>query len=243
MPLSPVLNGIRALAFDAVGTLIVPEPPVTGVYPAVGWRHGSRRTPMEILFNFHLAFRREDEWDQQHGWQTTESRERERWRRIVAAAFDDIDSARCFEELFEHFAQPTAWRCRPEVGPVLTALAGRGLRLALASNNDQRLRRIVAGLPELQPLDRLVISSEVGWRKPAPEFYAALVRTLACPPEEVLFIGDNRVNDFEGPRAAGLRAVLAEPNDPCGGSGQAPLRFPGLDDLLAGGHNRARLPS
>ena len=32
------LTGVRAVAFDAVGTLIYPEPPVAQVYAAVGRR-------------------------------------------------------------------------------------------------------------------------------------------------------------------------------------------------------------
>src|SRR5262245_26831348 len=35
------LAGVRAVVFDAVGTLITPDPPAPAVYSAVGRRHGS----------------------------------------------------------------------------------------------------------------------------------------------------------------------------------------------------------
>jgi putative hydrolase of the HAD superfamily len=226
MPPFPLPAGVRVVAFDAVGTLIHPEPPATAVYAAVGARFGSRRTVAEIAERFRTAFRREEDWDRQHGWRTSEAREHERWRRIVAAVLDDVaDAAGCFRELFDHFARPDAWRCGPEVGPVLTALAGHGLHLVIASNYDQRLRTVAAGLPDLGSIERIVISSEVRWRKPAPEFFRALMDGLGCAPAEVLHVGDDPVNDYDGACAAGLRAVVVGPS-----SG---LRFAPAGDLRA----------
>jgi putative hydrolase of the HAD superfamily len=214
IPVFPVPAGVCVVAFDAVGTLIHPEPPAPEVYAAVGRRFGCRRTVAEIAARFRTAFRAEEDWDRQHGWRTSEGREHERWRRIVGAVLDDVDDpAGCFGELFDHFARPGAWRCGPEVGPVLAAVAGGGVGLAVASNYDRRLWAVAAGLPDLRPIERLVISSEVGWRKPAAEFFAALVQGLGCSPEEVLHVGDDPVNDYDGARAAGLRAALVDPRE------------------------------
>src|SRR5207302_1039003 len=49
---------VRAVFFDAVGTLIHPEPPAGAVYAEVGRRHGSRLTAAEIARRFAAAFRR-----------------------------------------------------------------------------------------------------------------------------------------------------------------------------------------
>jgi putative hydrolase of the HAD superfamily len=87
----------------------------------------------------------------------------------------------------------------------------------LASNYDRRLRSVAAGLPELRPLGHLVISSEVGWRKPAREFFDAVARAAGVPAGQVLFVGDDPVNDGEGARAAGLQALLIDPRGPCQG--------------------------
>jgi putative hydrolase of the HAD superfamily len=221
---------VRAVFFDAVGTLIVPDPPAGEVYAAVGRRHGSRLTVEEVCPRFRDAFRREEAFDLQHGLLTDEAREERRWRHIVAAVLDEVaDGEACFRDLFEHFSRPEAWRCTPDAGPVLAEVSRRGYRLGLASNYDSRLRSVVAGLPELAPVQHLVISSEVGWRKPAPEFFAALVRQAGLAPEAILFVGDDPVNDHEGARAAGLRSLLL---DPCGPNENCLTR---LGDLLLSG--------
>ena len=146
-------------------------------------------------------------------------REERRWRHIVGTVLEDVcDGEACFRELYEHFRRPQAWTCAPDAGATLAELARRGYRLGMASNCDRRLRSVVTGLPELRPLEWLAISAEMGWRKPAPEFFAAVVRLAAVSAEEMLFVGDDPINDEEGARAAGLRTLLFDPlerRQPC----------------------------
>src|SRR5262249_35691445 len=147
------------------------------------------------------------------GWRTSEEREFIRWRNIVSAVLDDVrDTEACFHELFDHFSRPTAWRFAPDAADTLRGLATQGYRLALASNYDGPLRRVAAGLPELGLLDDIVVSSEVGWRKPAAPFFAALCRRLTLSPEKILYLGDDPANDYDAARAAGLMAVLFDPD-------------------------------
>lgn len=210
--MEPLLPAIRAVFLDAVGTLIHPEPPAPAVYAAVARRFGSRLSLPEIATRFATAFGRQEERDRAAGQRTSEEREVARWRTIVAEVLDDVsDPESCFQELYAHFAGPAAWRCEPGTPEVLAALAGRGWELGIASNFDHRLRGVAAGLPELRPVRHLLISSEVGWRKPAPAFFAAVCAASGCPPAEVLFVGDDFANDYEGARAAGLVALLLDP--------------------------------
>jgi putative hydrolase of the HAD superfamily len=115
--------------------------------------------------------------------------------------------------LYQHFRQPSAWRCGENVGAILSRLAKKFL-LVLASNYDHRLRSVVHGLPELGPISQLFISSEIGWRKPAAAFFGAICDRLALPPRSVLYVGDDRINDYDGARAAGLEALLFQPEGP-----------------------------
>jgi putative hydrolase of the HAD superfamily len=216
---APRLAGIRAVFFDAVGTLIVPDPPAAAVYHAVAGRHGSRLDMGVVRARFAAAFRRQEELDREGGWRTDEARELARWRAIVAEVLDDIsDPERCFHTLYRYFAEPGSWSCDPKAGPVLRELARRGFRLGIASNFDHRLRGLAAALPELAPAGRLVISAEAGWRKPAPGFFARLCREADLPPGQILYVGDDEANDYAGATAAGLRALLF---DPRGGSAVA----------------------
>jgi putative hydrolase of the HAD superfamily len=115
--------------------------------------------------------------------------------------------------LFRHFSRPDAWQCDPDAAEVLPALAARGLGLGLASNYDHRLRSVVAGWPALASVPHLVISAEVGWRKPAPEFFAAVCTRAGVEPKHLLLVGDDRDNDYEGALAFGCQAVLFDPHE------------------------------
>jgi putative hydrolase of the HAD superfamily len=220
---------VDAIVFDAVGTLLHPDPPAAEAYVIVGARHGSRHPVEKIRAGFRAAFAREEAEDSRTNLRTSEAREVQRWRNIVTAVLDDVaDPEACFQDLFEHFARPEAWRCDADAGAVLPELARRGMMLGVASNFDQRLRRVMAGFPELRALaDRLVISSEVGWRKPAPEFFATVCERFGLPPKRVLLVGDDLRNDYEGAHAAGLKAVLLAPD---AAPGVTHVR--GLRDLL-----------
>jgi putative hydrolase of the HAD superfamily len=200
---------IRAVFFDAVGTLLHPEPSAADAYAAVGARFGSRLSRAVVIKRFGAAFQRQEELDRAPGHRTNEEREVLRWRSIVAEVVDDVaDVDGCFRELYDHFARPDAWRVDPDAAATLRALAERGLALGVCSNFDHRLRGLVQARPELAGVSRLVVSSEVGWKKPAAGFFAEVVRAAELRPEQILMVGDDEENDFAGARAAGLDALL-----------------------------------
>jgi len=208
------LSDIRAVVFDAVGTLIYPRPTAAEIYAEVGRRFGSRRKQEEIAERFGLAFQKEEAVDRVAGFRTSEERERLRWRRIVTEVLDDVsDSEACFQTLFQHFSRPQAWRCDQDAASTVQALARSGYLLGIATNYDHRLRSVVAGLTELSPIQNLVISSEVGWRKPAPQFFAAVSEVHQLPSQRILHVGDDALNDYEAARAAGMPAVLFSSKD------------------------------
>jgi putative hydrolase of the HAD superfamily len=203
-------SDIRAVFFDAVGTLIVPDPPVAQVYADAGRRHGVELPLEEISRRFRAAFRTEEQADAIRGGPTSEEREVQRWKNIVGSVFGTAADA-IFHELYQHFATREAWRVNEAAGETLGGLSDRGLILGLASNFDHRLHAIAAGLPELSPLKHRIISSEVGWLKPSPRFFEAVIRAAACEPRQILFVGDHRINDYTGANALGLTGVLFDP--------------------------------
>jgi putative hydrolase of the HAD superfamily len=201
--------------FDAVGTLLFPDPPAYLIYSQVARRAGLDLPPEEVRRRFGTAYRAEEEIDRAAGWVTSEGREADRWRRIVRESLAGVpDPDACFRELFDHFARSGAWRVDPDAPALLRHLRDRGLLLGLASNYDARVLSVLDGLPELAALrDRVVVSAAVGFRKPAMEFFREVVRVANCDPGEVVFVGDDMENDYEGATAAGLRAVLLDARD------------------------------
>jgi putative hydrolase of the HAD superfamily len=57
-------------------------------------------------------------------------------------------------------------------------------------------------------VDAIVFSSETGRRKPAPELYEAALAAIDTKADRTLFVGDRVREDYEGPRALGMRAVI-----------------------------------
>ena len=111
--------------------------------------------------------------------------------------------------------RPDAWRPIPRAAGVLDQLLSRGIRVGIGSNYDARLRSVLDGFPELAPLrDTVIVSAAVGYRKPALEFFRELTRVADCEPGEILFVGDDFENDYEGARRAGLQNRPSRPTRP-----------------------------
>ena len=93
----------------------------------------------------------------------------------------------------------------PHHGPLLRRLAER-YRLAVVSNFDYTptaldiLER--AGVVEL--FDAIVVSDEVGWRKPRRDIFDAALERLGVRADESLFIGDRADMDVLGAQQIGM---------------------------------------
>lgn len=206
---------IRCILFDAVGTLIYPNPPVAEAYHAAARHFGSRLSVAEIARRFRLALANEhcattSDSEASARPPTSEALERDRWRRIVGQVIDDIDATdgdSLFQQLWMHFAQPRHWRLYDDVPAALSELAARGYRLGIASNFDGRLKQIISGHAPLRSCEAVFVSSEVGFAKPDPRFFSAVTSQLGVAADQVLLVGDDEVNDTLGGRAAGWQAV------------------------------------
>jgi FMN phosphatase YigB (HAD superfamily) len=90
-------------------------------------------------------------------------------------------------------------------GPLLERLARR-FRLAVVSNFDYTPTALgileAAGVAPL--FEAIVVSDEVGWRKPRPEIFEVALRRLGLAPGEALFVGDRADIDVAGAQAIGM---------------------------------------
>jgi putative hydrolase of the HAD superfamily len=203
------MQGVRAVLFDAVGTLIRVAPSVAEIYRGVGLRYGANVEQDEIGRRFAEAMRRENERDEwEWGHCTSEEREFERWKAIVASIFADSPrQTEIFAELWDTFGRAETWAAYDDVAPTLEVLAKRGFVLGVASNFDRRLRAVMAGLPALANVTHCFVSSELGHRKPSRRFFEAIQAELDLPLEAILLAGDDYENDFLAARECGWRAV------------------------------------
>jgi putative hydrolase of the HAD superfamily len=203
---------VEWVVFDAVGTVIDPEPSVAEAYHNIGQQFGSERSFEDVRSRFAAAFadtEREDAASGAAGLTTSTAREAARWRYIVEAVFPEVeDREGCFTRLHDYFGEPTAWRAFDDTLPTLHSLSERGIQLAIASNFDERLHPICDGVPALGLFQKRFISSELGFRKPSSDFYRAIVADLKVAAGNILMVGDGLENDVEGALSVGMNAVL-----------------------------------
>jgi FMN phosphatase YigB (HAD superfamily) len=94
---------------------------------------------------------------------------------------------------------------------VLSWLGVHGIKRALCSNAPfppEMMRRQVNNNGIGAMVDAVVFSSEVGRRKPAPEMYRTALDAIGVDARHALFVGDRVREDYEGPTAFGMRAVI-----------------------------------
>jgi putative hydrolase of the HAD superfamily len=198
------LNSIQAVSFDVGGTLIKPHPSVGHVYAEVAIKAGLASFDPDLLnARFSSAWSGKVHFDYS----------RRAWAEIVLKTFAGCSetfgaSSPFFQQLYERFAQADAWRLYDDVFPALEALTGRGLKLAVISNWDDRLRLLLQNLRLDRFFDAIEVSGESGFHKPAPEIFHRAIQTLGLPANTVLHVGDSPLEDFEGAERAGLRALL-----------------------------------
>lgn len=198
--------GVRAVVFDVVGTLVEPHPSVAVAYQRAAARHGIERGVAEIDRLFRAAWRNQEAIDAVAAtpFATDRAREHDRWRAIVLDVFSNAPAAPAiFTDLWEHFGRPSAWRPTGR-GPALVRQAiHAGLTVALASNFDERLFAIAGHVEPLSLVPHVFASSELGWRKPAREFFRSVEGRLGCGPAELLLVGDDPELDLAAGRRAG----------------------------------------
>ncbi|PQO40185.1 haloacid dehalogenase [Blastopirellula marina] len=197
-------NVIRCVLFDAVGTLIYPYPSVAAVYQAAGVAKGCDLPIETVRTRFHEALRL---YAVSPDLRSDETLERERWGRIVDHVFAESDKTdEILDRLWNHFAKCDNWSVYKDALPVLETLS-RTYRVGLASNFDRRLRTVAGHWPCLS--DAMVfVSSEVGWAKPSPHYFAAIAQVLQLQPHQILLVGDDARNDYHGATAAGYQALF-----------------------------------
>jgi len=90
----------------------------------------------------------------------------------------------------------------------------KGYRMAIVSNFDYAptARSLIEKFGIAELFESIVISEDVGWRKPKDIIFKKSLSELEIDPDEALFIGDNFGADIKGSRGVGMDGVWINRN-------------------------------
>ncbi len=92
--------------------------------------------------------------------------------------------------------------------PILELLKKRGVPLGIVSNYGTHLLDL---LPKLEIFDYfgfIIVSAIVGVTKPHPKIFEMAIEEAGVSADQILYVGDNVIDDIEGANDVGIDAVL-----------------------------------
>lgn len=216
---------IRFIYFDCMDTLVQMKIPSMEVYPWWAFERAADLGIWSRYSDFREDWMRERRAISRGPLAFREGTVEERLEGMIREAlrerkleWGDGEVRRAVREVHAHF-----WRryleassVEPEVVDVLEWLErDRRIPLGIVSNFmvPGGIGEILARHGISRYFDIVLVSCSLGWRKPADLVYRTALAHAGRSPEEVLFVGDNRLADHDGPRIVGMQTLLLDPDD------------------------------
>lgn len=214
---------VEAICFDAVGTLFRVRGSVGQIYgewaAKFGFRAGAKSLIQEEIQQVFLkvfldqgpmAFPEAPR-------NSVQQLERQWWSKLVRKTFEQVGHfpriEEFFEAIYEFFATSDAWDLEPGATETLSQLREAGKKLAVISNFDSRLCRVLEELNIGNYFDEVIVCSLAPASKPSPVIFHHALAELDCQPEKSVHVGDDLTEDFEAARSAGLSGILYDPEN------------------------------
>jgi putative hydrolase of the HAD superfamily len=147
---------------------------------------------------------------------------------VVDGSVDDAGADALFAIYLE--AHEAAWSLYDDSLACLDAL--RDHRLGIVSNGLGRQQRDkLANTGIIDRFECIVISAEVGERKPDAAIFRRACASAGCAPSEAVYVGDRYETDALGARRAGLTGVWLDREGTRSSTHNGPI-VAGLDDFV-----------
>jgi putative hydrolase of the HAD superfamily len=121
--------------------------------------------------------------------------------------------------LRDYWLSEAGFRAYEDAEHTLKELKNSGFQLITISNvsSSRNLATYLRKAGLLEYFDMLIASGDVGFEKPSPEIFRIASRLSKTPVEKILHVGDKYEEDYLGPRAAGVNAILIDRRGEYGG--------------------------
>jgi len=205
---------IDAVMFDLGGTLIDLEPTKDVVFHRVLTRQGHKvplATVKKIIWEAEKKFDKDfadlDGVNEERFWKKFDKHVLE----AVEFKGDASDFAKEVSAVFEHIIPNVkSWIAYDDVFPILDDLKARDFRLGLISNATSLARRVSDHLGLSKYFETIVISDEVGFRKPDKRIFRLAAKNVNLAPNRIIYVGDKFEVDVVGAKKAGMNSILLD---------------------------------
>jgi putative hydrolase of the HAD superfamily len=197
-----VVEPIRAVLLDALGTLVWFEPPAPLLRAELRDRLG-----LDVsLETAEAAMKAEIAYYRAHLHEGRDAESLAGLRRAAAEAMRPVLGTDA--DLTEALLAALRFRAYPDAAPALRALRALGLSIVVVSNWDASLHERLAETGLAPLVDGAVASAELGHAKPDRAIFEHALGLAGADAGSALHAGDAPEEDVAGALAAGLRAVL-----------------------------------
>jgi putative hydrolase of the HAD superfamily len=202
-----IMQAPNALLLDALGTLLMLEPPAPLLRAQLADRFGIAVTELDAgrAIGAEIAYYRThlDEGRDQASLAAL----RGRCAEVLRGALPPTAELPA-EALTGALLASLRFSVFPDVLGALAAARERGERVVVVSNWDISLEDVLARL-ELGPLlDGVVTSAGVGARKPSRAIFEHALKLAGARAEDAIHVGDSPEEDVAGARGAGIEPIL-----------------------------------
>ncbi len=198
--------GLKAIFFDAGGTIVFPDPTLTlapllerGIFPSQEQLYAAEGEAKHRLDEAHT-----------HGISSVDA---SYWDFYYAALLQQLrlEDAALRTALVAATRRGMNWRyTRPRTREVLQQLHAR-FRMGVISNSDGSVARLLDEVGLHGCFDSITDSHHCGCEKPDPRIFQAAMDSLDATGDTSLYVGDIYSVDYLGARGCGMRAVLMDP--------------------------------
>lgn len=207
---------IKAVFFDAIDTLFGVYPDKISFYQKIIKEHANlavSRDEMTTVWNKVFC---ETENRAQNEVCTDESNLA--WENFNETILKELDfrgdiSAVAKKLHYDSWLNPKSFHLYPDVLETLQTLKEENFFVGCVSNEDRELYKFFTHFGISEYFDFILVSAEAGYEKPHPEIFEMAITKSGFKPNEILFVGDSLLSDYNGSKNVGINPVLLDRNN------------------------------